>query len=453
MDEIKTLIDQLQNHTHRSTSGESRVTNIIPLSELREKLSLLNGSQSTQEKIATYLEHTTRLQSPNYIGHQVSVPSVGATMADLIHGATNNSTAVYDMGAAGVAVEMEMIAWMLQKFGWSEDKSGGVFTHGGSMANLTAMLAARAHKQPDVWEKGNDPDLIALAPDVSHYCVNRTLSIMGLGAQNLWLLPTCENGQVILEGLEASIKKAQSLGKKIFAISVNGASTSTGYYDDLQKISEVARRHQIWLHVDGAHGASAIISRKYKHLIESAGLADSIVWDAHKMLMSSSLCAAVLFKDKENLAKTFQQNASYLKKDNSPDFPSLYPYTLECTKPPIATKLYLTLLHEGEAGLAENIDQLYSRTFEFWQAIEKEVDFSAPFAPQSNILLFKYKSGDELQRKIHERVLKHGEYHITFAHWKNTSYLRLTVMNQKTTEQHLRALLDHIRELSLELAD
>src|SRR5439155_7498537 len=111
-----------------------------------------------------YLAATVRLHHPGSMVHQVGVPSTGAALADLIHGVTNNPMAKYEMGAAGATLEREVVRWLLEKVGFDPDAGAGVLTHGGSLANLTALLAARARVVPDAWRQGVPPDLALLAP-------------------------------------------------------------------------------------------------------------------------------------------------------------------------------------------------------------------------------------------------------------------------------------------------
>ena len=106
-----------------------------------------------EEWLPRYLDATVRLHHPGSMAHQVAVPSTGAAVADLIHGATNNPMAIYEMGAAGATIEREVVRWMLDKVGFGSG-AAGVLTSGGSLANLTALLAARAHVAPDAWRAG-----------------------------------------------------------------------------------------------------------------------------------------------------------------------------------------------------------------------------------------------------------------------------------------------------------
>ena len=132
------------------------------------------------------------MHHPAYLGHQVAVPHYAGALAALIDGFTNNPMAIYEMGPGAASIEYYIVNWLLEKAGWKpapldmqdareQDFGGGVLTHGGSLANLTALVAARSRIAPDVWQDGNPGDLALLAPAESHYSIARAAGILGIG--------------------------------------------------------------------------------------------------------------------------------------------------------------------------------------------------------------------------------------------------------------------------------
>lgn len=447
MNILKTTTDKLLNYIENSESNKTHVTKMRPLSDMRELFQLKQAKNENElsQLIDQYLEYTTHIHSPRYIGHQVSKPHPAASAADFIHGVINNSAAVYDMGQAGNVIEQNVIEWMCSKLGW-DNNSFGVLTAGGSAANLTAMLTARAAACENVWQEGNDPRLVALVPDISHYCVARTMSIMGLGAKNILTMPTDEKGKVIISEVDKIIEVVKTKGLKPFVMVANACSTSVGSHDDLKKMGEIAKKNNIWFHVDGAHGASAVLSEKYKHLLDGVEQADSIVWDTHKMMGTSSLCGAALFRDRNSMSKTFHQDASYLNDGKAMNSFAFFPFTLECTKPAYGLKVYLMYAMIGESGFSDHVEGLYDKTKVFQELIHSQQDFEAPIKAESNIIVFKYKESSD-QKRIYDQVLASGDYHITFTEFKKQQWLRLTVMNPLTDIKHIEGLLDQIRAL------
>src|SRR6185436_2947579 len=135
----------------------------------------------------------------------------------------------------------------------------------------------------------------------------------------------------------------------------NACSTSTGTFDPLEEISAFCERHDLWLHVDAAHGASALLSERYRHLLKGIERADSMVWDAHKMMLMPLLVSAVLFRDRAAGDGAFAQRASYLFDDAAQSRgEDLGARTFECSKPALGFALYAAIMTYGTDLFAAN---------------------------------------------------------------------------------------------------
>jgi len=419
------------------------------------------SEDNIEKLLQVYLSNTQHMHHPAYIGHQVAVPHPISGLADMIHGLVNNPMAIYEMGPAAAAIEKVVVNWMLEKIGWfkadsiyeSDDtkiQGGGVLTHGGSLANLTAMLAARARVESDIWTDGIEESLYVLAPEMSHYSIARAVSIMGLGSKNLIPIPVNSREQVDPEKLYNRLHILRKQGKKVMAVTANACATSTGLYDPIDEIADICNTHGVWFHIDGAHGAGALLTKDYKHYMKGVEKADSIIWDAHKMLRTSALSAAVLFRNHEDLDNTFRQKGSYIffeKEKLGYDF--MY-NTIECTKSALGTKIFWALAADGEQGIADYISTTYKNTLSFYELIQSQEDFECPCEPQSNILCFKYTGkniDDEKQLRIRNELVMKGDFYITTTTIKGKRYQRLTVMNPLTGTEHIEKLLDAIREI------
>ena len=238
------------------------------------------------------------------------------------------------------------------------------------------------------------------------------------------------------------------------AVIANACATSTGLYDPLDEIGQFCNENALWFHVDGAHGASALLSDNQKTLMKGHQRADSLIWDTHKMLRTSTLCAAVLYKDARNLTNTFQQKGSYIFHDKEKLGFDLMPNSIECTKSGMGTKLFWVLAAEGEKGISEYIDRQYDITKIFHEIISQDLDFECPYFPESNIICFRYTSGpdsNDFQLRIRNEIVKSGEYYITSTEVSGVRYLRLTVMNALTNESHIKQLLEKLKIIALSL--
>ncbi len=468
---VQPALEALQQHLRECRDGVGKVIRLDDPETISAELQLEEwigrGGMQPQDLgrfLAAYLQRVTRLNHPAYAGHQVAVPHPASAVADLVNGVTNNGMAIYEMGPPAVALELTVLRWMLRQVGWTPaapathassakpatpEGAGGVLTHGGSLANLTAMLAARAHCAPEAWEEGTPSDLIVLAPAVSHYSVARAVSILGLGAKAVWPIEVDARHVVQASHLESLRTKAKAEGRRIMAVIANACSTATGLYDPLPEIGAFCREHDLWFHVDGAHGASALVSPRDRHKVAGIELADSLIWDAHKMLQTSALCAAVLVRRDADLPGAFRQGLDYLVDHSHQAGPDLIHRTVECTKAPLGLKLFLTLATVGEDGMAAHWEHLCDRTHAFWKLISARDGFTCPYEPQSNILCFRVEGGqdlDALQTKLRARVLAEGDFYLTSATVNGRRHLRLTVMNPATDEARISELLDRLSD-------
>ena len=394
-----------------------------------------------------YLAHSARLHHPAHLAHQVGVPDAGSALADLVHGVANQPMSLYEMGAGAAAVERTVIDWMAEKVGWVAGSAGGVLTHGGSLANLTALLAARARVAPDAWTAGAPGDLAILAPSSAHYSIARAAGILGLGADAIVPLEVDELDRVRADRLGDALERVHAAGRRPMALVAGACATGTGLHDDLRRIGGFCREHGIWFHVDAAHGAGALLSERLRGLLDGIELADSVIWDAHKMLRTSSLCAAVLVRRRDDLPAAFRQNASYLDFDNAQGYDVL-DRQIECTKAGLGLKLFLNLAFRGERGLAAYVEQQYAKALRLWELLRERPGFDVPYRPESNILCFRYGPAGAEQAAIRAALLATGEFHLSAADVAGERHLRVTVMSPATDEATFLGLLDAIEAVA-----
>jgi L-2,4-diaminobutyrate decarboxylase len=449
----RTVVDLLADYIEECRSGRVPVVALDSPENLAVKLQLhdLLHEGALAERLApflrAYLAATTRLHHPGYMAHQVSVPAPIAALGDLVHGVTNNPMAMYEMGPAAAAIELFVIDWMLQQAAW-QPGGAGVLTHGGSLANLVALLAARAAIAPDAWDAGTPHDLVVLAPATSHYSIARAVSIAGVGRRRLRFIPVDRSDRQVPAALRAGLRQAREEGLRVMAVVANAAVTSTGAFDPLDEIADICRSEAVWLHVDGAHGASALLSKTHRYRLKGLEHAQSLTWDAHKMLRVPTLCTAVLLRDGRAFDRTFAEEASYLFYGHDGGGPDLIHRTIECTKSGLGLKLLFAIAAEGEAAMAEYWDSRCAAAQRFTTILRRTAGFEAPLEPESNIVCFRWRGDDAEQIRIREALLREGFFHISSTEAGGRRYLRLAVMNPATDDETLRGLLDAIARIA-----
>lgn len=464
--ELAALGKRLSQYFEESCRGEGRAIYQQPMAKIAEDLRLEHWIEAGQLQegeldkfFESYLANTTRLHHPGYMAHQVATPEIRTSLGHLVDGFTNNPMNIYEMGPAASTIEYTIINWMLKEVGWeprpwpdtlSMDTAcgGGMLTHGGSLANLTAMLAARARAFPNAWTQGYQQRLVILAPGNNHYSIERAAGIMGLGTSALRLVPTDKDGRLKPDHIEAVYRKAVEAGEAPIALVSNACGTAAGLYDPLREVGEVCQSLGLWHHIDGAHGAGALVSSKHRHLMDGVELADSLTWDAHKLLATPSLCAAILVRDHRTLERNFQQEASYLFHDKDEPGFDFIARTIECTKSGMGLRLFLSLASMGREGLADHVDRLFELAQIAYEEVGQRSNFSSPVAPDCNILCFRYGDDDDLQLRLRKHLVREGRYYITSTLYQGRRYLRLALMNPRATRNDLVGMLQQIETLA-----
>lgn len=435
----------------------------------KAKAALQNAAQKGnthdrfQALIQTMLDHGQNLHHPGYIGHQVPANIPVAGLFDAIGSITNQPMAIYEMGPWATAVEHALLEKLAQLVGWEARSSSGLLTHGGSLANLTALLTARNVAIPNCWENGCPPTAVIVAHADAHYCVARAAGILGMGTKQIRKVGLLPDRRMDPEALRKVLQGCRSKGEKVVAVVAVACATPTGVFDRLPQIADICEEFNAWLHVDAAHGGGVLMSSTHRHLVEGIDRADSIVWDAHKLLFVPALCAAVLYRKHEHQYVAFQQDAPYLFNSDDAHIASYDSgiRTIECTKRSCGFGLWGTWSLFGREVFEQIVDKVFALAEFATAELDRSDDFERPFYRESNIIVYRHlpakiRDGsldlqNRFQLKLRERLVRSGRFYIVQTVIADVAYLRMVVMNPMTTRETLKDLLDTLRAIGREL--
>ncbi len=455
------MVDTLADYLQKTMSKEEKI--VLPWNEpddLAKIFSFDSGGgehESFQRFTKRILSHTNHLHHPHYIGHQVTSPLPLTAVIQFCTSLLNNGAAIYEMGPVAMAMEKNLIRYFAEKIGFPTT-CDGIFTHGGSAGNLTAMLAIRQNMSDyNIWEEGvrSDSKPGFIVSDQSHYSVLRNVKIMGLGDDSIIKVPYDKNFRMDTSYLESALKEAENKGIRIVSVIANSCTTATGSYDDLDMIADFCEKHGLWMHVDGAHGAAVLFSDKYKHLIKGLERADSVIMDFHKMLLVPGLNTMILFKNGEKSYETFAQKASYLfKKTEQNEWYNSAKRTLECTKSAMGVVAYTAVKYYGNNYYKEYIDSRFDLAARFSKMIEERAEMELAIKPQANIICFRYApksiQGSSLNRinaAIRDKIIREGSFYIVQTELEEKIWMRTVLLNPVTDENDLRELIERVVEL------
>jgi L-2,4-diaminobutyrate decarboxylase len=397
------------------------------------------------------------LMHPMSLGHQVAAPLPAAVWSESLIGALNQSTAIWEMSPTVTVIETQLVRSLAALAGWGED-AGGTFTSGGTEATFTALLAARAHAMPHAWQNGvgDDPPVV-LCGEHSHYCVTRAVAQLGLGMRQAIAVPSRE-WRMDISVLREMLDRLAAAGTSVMAVVATAGSTATGSFDDLSAIGPLCEERGIWLHVDGAHGASALLSAAHRHRVRGLHHARSLAWDAHKMMLMPLAAGMLLVRDEADLAQAFSQHAPYLFHGaHGERVWDQGTRSFLCSRRADAIKVWVAIQRYGMDGLAAIYDRLCESAVQLHELIEGRGDFIAMHAPETNILCFRWVGDgsleehelDVINRDLRARYNRAGHGWITSTVLGARRVLRATVMNPRTTREHLASVLDELAREAL----
>lgn len=468
------MVDLLSTHLQVVQGGAGPVLNWRePIANVELAKSELSKADTTArfdvnellarfgELVEQTLSHGQNLHHPHYVGHQVPACLPLAGLFDAITSVTNQVMAIYEMGPWATAVERAVVERLGETIGFAPGSFTGLVTSGGSLANLTALLTARNVVLGDSWSKGlasqqTAPVLVTHAE--AHYCVTRSAGILGLGTEQIVRVPVDEKRRMDVNQLDEILTDLRNKNVPIVAVSAAACATPIGAFDPLKQIAEVCRRHEVWLHVDAAHGGAACFSSEHRHLVAGLQLADSVVCDAHKMMFMPALCAFVFYRNPKHRYAAFQQTAPYLF---DPSAPGMAVYdngisNLECTKRAAAMGLWGVWSMFGSELFEALVDSTFALSQEFYELLSDQDDFSVYCQPECNILVFRYLPAelgnssepeiDDFQLRLRRAVIQSGDFYLVQTRIDGRSYLRTTIMNPLTTSANVQELLDGLRE-------
>src|ERR1700733_6802324 len=398
--------------------------------------------------------------SANYFGLMNPTPTYIGVMAETVVAALNPQLATVKRSQLASKIEHETIRWIGERVGWPGEFNG-TFTTGGNEANFSGLALGLAWKFPGVIEEGiasigAQPVLYASAE--AHHSIDKSAGLLGLGRKALRRIGVNDQVQLDPDILEQTLERDLASGKKPFCVIATAGTTNTGAIDDLVALSEICQRFDLWLHVDGAYGGSAIFSDQHRVLLCGIERADSITIDPHKWMAMPFAAGVILTRHPEMLEPAFAVAAPYMPKAAEAKGLDNSRISTQWTRRMNSLKLWLTLRVHGRKAYEEYIHRQLdlAKTFVAWLRASEHFELAAPQALP--IVAFRFKgaklSPEELSA-IHafivEEVSRDGRRWISETEVNGNSVLRMMIISYLTEERHLTGLGKALTEAASKL--
>jgi len=261
--------------------------------------------------------------------------------------------------------------------------------------------------------------------------------------------------------LRDALRELGRIGKKVMAVVATAGSTATGSFDDLDAIASICDEYGVWLHVDAAHGGSALLSAAHRHRLRGIERARSMAWDPHKMMLLPMQTGMLLVRDERDLEAAFSQRAPYLFQGEEGERGwDQGTRNFMCSRRADVFKLWVAIQRYGANGLGALYDHFCALARTMWESVAEHPDFEAMHEPEGNILCFRYVGdhtlGDaklnELNRELRERYNQSGEGWITATNLDGRRVLRVTMMNPRTRNSDIQEIIGGLAAVGAELA-
>ncbi|MEX1993498.1 MAG: pyridoxal-dependent decarboxylase [Steroidobacteraceae bacterium] len=358
----------------------------------------------------------------------------------------NVSMYTYKAAGAQVLVEDALLSHMLRRIGFPRGE--GAFLPGGSLANLAALLLARDRAEPEQRDRGVAGRFAVYASSEAHYSLRKNAGIVGLGRQALHALPADHDGRMNADALATRIEQDRQLGVQPLMIVATAGTTVRGAFDDIAGLAQVAGSVGAWLHVDGALGASLVMSPAHRSLLGGIELADSVSWNPHKMMGVPLQSSVLLLSRRGALARSFDERADYLfQADEDPHDPGHR--SLQCGRRADAFKLWAAWLHLGDEGWAARVDRQLLLAARAAELIEADGELTLCERPMSVNVCFQ-ATGCAAE-DVCERLDRAGRLKIGYGDVRGQPALRLVCVNPALTEQDLVAILAEVKSAAREI--
>jgi len=414
----------------------------------REEMDLLFKTEAPEEatNYKEVLDFVTEkvLPNSNIVTHPKSysfVPGPSnyvSVMADTLATGFNVFSGGWAASPAAAELEIVTMNWLLKLFKFPTKKGGGIFTSGGSMANLTALVTARRQRCGDDFSKA-----IIYLSDQAHSSNIKAIRVLGFKKEQVRIIPTDIEFKMAINKLKNAIAKDRLEGLKPFCIIASAGTTNTGTVDPLNEIAKICKTEKLWFHIDGAYGGAAILSKKGSQLLKGIEKADSVAIDPHKWLFQPYEMGCLLVRNHKWLSETFTEKPEYLRdiEGNQSEI-NFYDHGIQLTRRFRALKFYMSMKTFGLTAFKKAVSYSIDLAEEVEEHLRKSANWEVVSPATLAVINFRYnpigknyseKQLDAINQEISKKIVESREALLVTTILQKQVVLRMCLINPRTT--------------------
>ncbi|HVS65573.1 MAG TPA: aminotransferase class V-fold PLP-dependent enzyme [Thermoanaerobaculia bacterium] len=411
------------------------------------------GADSTVDAFyQRVVPHMTRVDHPRFHAYIPCASSFHGLLGQLLSAGANPFVGSWLGGASTAALELTVLRWIGEAINCSELDTG-VLTSGGSIANLTAIAAARRHLGDRLGDHVVGRATLYFS-EQGHLSAQKAAELLGFPAEHLRSVPVDDGFRMRCDELERMLDADRARGLVPFFVCANGGTTNTGAIDPLVELAALCRRQGLWFHVDAAYGGFAALCAEGRSRLSGMGCADSLTLDPHKWLYTPIGVGCFLTRHRAALEGAFRSGGDYLQ-DVPREEVNFFDRGPELTRPGRALAVWALMRSVGVERLAHEIehDLALARLAAELLSADSRLEIAAPV--DLSIVTFRHRGEgsaklDEEERSRRDRALmeltlSEGEIMLSTTHLGGKLALRLVVLNHRTSEAELRRTIDVVR--------
>lgn len=378
-----------------------------------------------------------------------------SAMADALATGFNIFSGGWAAAPAAAELEIVTINWLLKIFGLPAKRGGGIFTSGGSMANLTALVTARSIKCGDDFSKA-----VIYLSDQAHSSNIKAIRILGFRKEQIRIIPTDIEFKFAINKLKNAINKDRLEGLQPFCLIASAGTTNTGTVDPLSELAAICKKEKLWFHIDGAYGGAAILAKAGKKILKGIEKADSITVDPHKWFYQPYEMGCLLVRDHKWLSGTFTEKPEYLKdvEGNSSEI-NFYDHGIQLTRRFRALKFYMSVKTFGLKAFREAVEYNFALAEKTEALLRKSAKWEVVSPATLAVINFRYNpidkkltedEIDDLNRMISKKVVESREAMLVTTYLNGMVVLRMCLINPRTTLDDVRDTINLCEKFAVE---
>lgn len=440
---VDTLVEHFENLQHKPVGCKGARPELealfreLPPEQPADPQALVKRLTGTTFETMLHVDH------PRFFAFVPSPGNFVSAMADALASGYNNFVGTWFAGSGAAEIELVTIDWLRELCGMP-DTAGGLFVSGGSMANMTALALARATRFAGGFERG-----VVYYSDQTHSAVDRGLRVLGFTPAQFRKLPVDDAFRIRLDALAAEVAADRAQDREPFCVVANAGTTNTGAVDPLPELARFCREQNLWLHVDGAFGAAAVITAEGRKALAGLELADSIALDPHKWLFQPFEIGCVLVRDRRQLKDVFRVTPEYLRDVHRfQEEVNFCDHGIQLSRGFRALKLWLSLKTFGLAAFREAIEWGMHLARVAERRLRESGRWEIVTTAQLGIVSFRWKESDEITHRLVADMMADGFALLTSTKLHGRPALRFCTINPRTTEEDIVRAVERLEALA-----